>query len=989
MNYLFYARLLPILSRYFDPVLHKKYAKLLVLAFLCMPIFSHATNQCEVSIGWVDFSVENIIDNNDGTVDFCFKVRNGYRHGLKNVSFELPGVTAISPANNSTYYCGKTYSVKNPNYSPFYSIKFTTMSYRGIRYGQADYFCYTLPAADAYSLTSIQVRAKIGNYACSTTLDISNCLFSRLGNKVWEDLNQDGLQDMDEPGVPGVDVKLYDCDDNFIAQKTTNSSGRYIFKDLIPGSYYVAFSNLPANFDFTTQDVGNKEWRDSDAGTDGKTACVSLDPGERYRKVDAGLVLGCAITDGGTVGPDRFGCGPYDPDVINSVTLPEGGNGQFEYVWLYSLDPSLPFEMWVEEPNSNSESYDPHFIDKTCWLVRCAKRVGCTDPTAVAYSNIVVAQVDLFPLAAFDAPGGVCNAASTTLSAQTADGSAVSYSWTFQDGIPATATGQNADVYWGVAGTYNITLTVESNSCVSTLTKPITIDDCGVCDNVKNAGSIEGGDVSCMVPFDPDPIVNKNFPNPGTGTGPLEYVWLSSPDINRPQNQWDIVPGGNSPDLDPGPIDSTMHYLRCVRRAGCDSYKETNVITIEIVENAESLCKPKEYDASGFVIELDLTEGTTTGRYVLSQDERKFVTYTDGTASLTGRMIHTENENRRWIATFWFENKSDYGQWTATGGNYEMGNYDDLRFTWDYYTLDASRSVLIGKNKFNNKTLNLAPYSATDGFQYGEGANTETEDLGAFGRFSYTGDYTGNGVLKMGFEDCTEVCQPEAKCAIHVVLQGCYNSSTGKMHTLLRQSGNFPTTQPFNVAPWNYAGTESVDLTTLPMNIVTWVHIEVRDQADSTEVITEIAALVDEDGLVRGLDGVSLPEVSVPAGTDCFFVVEAYGHLSAMCKRPVRRRKGGRCYRQDFRDITKVHHMTNRPGSPMCNVSGQRYGLWCGNAAGGQNVNSVDLHTVLNNLNYSGFHRGDVNCDGSINNNDVNITQSSYFRSNHCPRRKW
>jgi choice-of-anchor A domain-containing protein/uncharacterized repeat protein (TIGR01451 family) len=111
-----------------------------------------------------------------------------------------------------------------------------------------------------------------------------------IGDKVWKDLNENGIQDNGEPGVEGVTVKLYDCNNTFIKQTQTNSSGNYLFDDLTPGDYYVQFV-LPNGFSFTTKDAGNNDAVDSDADvTNGKTICTTLEPAENDLSWDAGLV---------------------------------------------------------------------------------------------------------------------------------------------------------------------------------------------------------------------------------------------------------------------------------------------------------------------------------------------------------------------------------------------------------------------------------------------------------------------------------------------------------------------------------------------------------------------------------------------------------------------------------------------------------------------------------------------------------------------------
>ncbi|MEM7657388.1 MAG: SdrD B-like domain-containing protein [Bacteroidota bacterium] len=953
---------------------------MLLLFFVSLPSVQ-AT--CGGGSGCLSFNCNNITDNGDGTVTFCFSVTNWCGRGMSYVAFELPDCNATSPANCSIYNGQQTnYYVQNAVSYPFQAIRFWSMGW-GINYGESDIFCFDLPAAQAYSFTDIRIRGKVGRWIYQSNVDISDCLEARLGNRVWSDNNKNGIQDGGEHGVSGVNVKLFQCDGTFVKEKTTNGQGKYIFKDLTPGKeYYVEFANIPAGYEFTTQDAGSKEWKDSDADATGKTACVYLGAGERNRKVDAGISMNCDITDPGQVGPDLFNCGPWDPDPIPSISLPDGGNGEFVYEWFYTLDKNLPFEDWVAEPNSNVASFDiPHLVDKPCWLVRAARRPGCTDPGDIVYSNIVLVKPRQFPKAEFTVPGGVCNATGTTLTASTANGDNVTYSWTFQDGVPATATGQEAGVYWGLPGTYDITLSVDRNTCVSTVTQQIMIDDCVVCDNITGGGAVQGGDVTCVVPYDPAPITNKNLPTTGTGT--LEFVWLQSNDPDLPQNQWTMIPNSNAPDYDPGPLTETTYFLRCVRRAGCDSYRETNPIAIEIVENAEGLCKPADFMAGEFSVELDFIDNTTSGKYYLSEDDRKFVTYTDGTALLEGLLIHSENSNQRWVATLWFQNKADFGQWSAAGGIYATGAHDDQRFTWDYYTLDPTRSTLEGKNKLKNEYLYLSPKNPMEGLQVGEGANLSNLDRGAFGEISYTGTQTGTARVRLSFEECQDVCTPDAKVAVQVLMEGTYDPTTDEMTTDLNANGELPLTQPFDNTAQAYTGTESVP--SIPSNDITnWVMVEARDADDPTQVIDKRACFLDKTGLLRDLDGVSLPQMSIPTGKNCFLAIYAPGHLGAMCALPIRRR--GRVYYADMCSAeSKIYQMLSVPGSPIKILGTNRVGLISGDTDQDNVINSLDLQSILSNYYLPGAQPTDVNCDNLTDPTDLNKAQSNYFRQAHIP----
>lgn len=67
-------------------------------------------------------------------------------------------------------------------------------------------------------------------------MDIGCVLPGRIGDFCWLDLDGDGLQGMDEPGIPGVKIELL-RNGEFIAETVTNQYGFYRFDDLYPASY--------------------------------------------------------------------------------------------------------------------------------------------------------------------------------------------------------------------------------------------------------------------------------------------------------------------------------------------------------------------------------------------------------------------------------------------------------------------------------------------------------------------------------------------------------------------------------------------------------------------------------------------------------------------------------------------------------------------------------------------------------------------------------
>ncbi|NTV64036.1 MAG: DUF11 domain-containing protein, partial [Oscillochloris sp.] len=121
-----------------------------------------------------------------------------------------------------------------------------------------------------------------------------------IGDRVWADLNHDGLQDAAEPGVNGVTVTLYRSNGLQIATTTTSTvagaDGSYSFTNLPPGNYYIVFSNLPSGYAVSPQNIGSDDTLDSDADSaTRRTAITTLAPGENDSSWDLGIFAYASI----------------------------------------------------------------------------------------------------------------------------------------------------------------------------------------------------------------------------------------------------------------------------------------------------------------------------------------------------------------------------------------------------------------------------------------------------------------------------------------------------------------------------------------------------------------------------------------------------------------------------------------------------------------------------------------------------------------------
>lgn len=143
---------------------------------------------------------------------------------------------------------------------------------------------------------------------------ITVILTGALGGNVWEDVDRDGVYDNGEPFFNNATVQLYDCSNNLIATDFTDANGLFEFLNLQAGGYTVRVisSTLPANTDFTLQNIGGDDTIDSDVNATGFTACITLDAGEVDYTNDAGYVTELLGALGGNVWNDQDGDGLYD-----------------------------------------------------------------------------------------------------------------------------------------------------------------------------------------------------------------------------------------------------------------------------------------------------------------------------------------------------------------------------------------------------------------------------------------------------------------------------------------------------------------------------------------------------------------------------------------------------------------------------------------------------------------------------------------------------
>ncbi len=111
-----------------------------------------------------------------------------------------------------------------------------------------------------------------------------------IGDRVWYDVNTNGIQDVGETGLTNVTVRLYDSNSNLLYTTMSTTNGYYMFTNWLSGNYFVEFV-APTNYWFSPRDQGGNDSIDSDADvTSGRTMIFTVTSGVS-NMWDAGLYI--------------------------------------------------------------------------------------------------------------------------------------------------------------------------------------------------------------------------------------------------------------------------------------------------------------------------------------------------------------------------------------------------------------------------------------------------------------------------------------------------------------------------------------------------------------------------------------------------------------------------------------------------------------------------------------------------------------------------
>jgi hypothetical protein len=345
-------------------------------------------------------------------------------------------------------------------------------------------------------------------------------------------------------------------------------------------------------------------------------------------------------------------------------------------------------------------------------------------------------------------------------------------------------------------------------------------------------------------------------------------------------------------------------------------------------------------------------------------------------------------------------------QWPATGSITVGGAYDVYAQTWEPGVTEAVGQGAGITSWIGYSTSNTDPSTWTDWVPaiYNVDAGNNDEYMANIGtsilipgtyyyasRFQMTGGvykYGGYSAPGGGYWDGTTnvsgvlTVAPATKTLnVRVFLEGPYAGS-GTMTTTLNPD-QIPVSQPYNVAPWNYSGTESV--VSMPAGVVDWVLVDLRDAATPETALPATsltgwpkAMFAKSDGSIVALDGTSQPNIGNPTVTNNLYVVIRHrNHIAVMSASGLT--LAGSTYSYDFSTL-----LTQAYGGAAGykEIATGVFGMVSGDADGDGKVFPSDYIQWSGKYNLTGYLNSDYDMDSKVFPSDYVKWSSNYNKNN-------
>ncbi len=211
---------------------------------------------------------------------------------------------------------------------------------------------------------------------------------------------------------------------------------------------------------------------------------------------------------------------------------------------------------------------------------------------------------------------------------------------------------------------------------------------------------------------------------------------------------------------------------------------------------------------------------------------------------------------------------------------------------------------------------------------------------------------------------------------LKIMLEGPYNLTTGMMDDQLRQLNLIPNSEPYSALGFTYvnaSANETIDnsttvfSTTGPDAIVDWVFVELRAQNDPSQVVVARSGLLQRDGDVVEVDGVSPLSLENLSAGNYFVGVFHRNHLPVLSSTALSLSCDGATV--DFTSAgVSVYGNNSRK-----EINGV-FLLWTGDANQDQLVDSGDRSITWNFRNQTGYLSADLDLNGITDSGDRSLS---------------
>ena len=307
--------------------------------------------------------------------------------------------------------------------------------------------------------------------------------------------------------------------------------------------------------------------------------------------------------------------------------------------------------------------------------------------------------------------------------------------------------------------------------------------------------------------------------------------------------------------------------------------------------------------------------------------------------------------------------------------NFDLSSFTDVEVGFWYHMYDNTVNNYMGTLHLdvflNDGWIEdvMTPISGDQGNQWHEKMVDLTAYAGEIIKLRFRGitgaGYASDIAIDDFSIDGTELAS-DLKVDIKALLEGPFVAT--EMATALNSGGLLPLSQPYNMEPWYYTGTESVDV--MPANVVDWVLIELRDatsaaNADLNTRFARQAALLLNNGNIVATDGSSTLLFDNSLSSSLFVVILHRNHLAILSANEVS--LSGENYTYDFTTSSGQAYGTNSQN--QCAT-----GIW-GMVSGDSDANGIiengdiisDWHI---NAGKTGYYPEVLNLDIQVDNRD-------------------